>query len=47
MNQNKTEAGIFYKKSRWSYSCGFIKKNKLVYENYLPIKFKNKIFKSM
>ncbi len=29
MNQNKTEAGIFYKKSRWSYSGGFIKKKQI------------------
>lgn len=26
MNQNKKEASIFYKKSRWSYSNDFVKK---------------------
>ena len=46
MNQNKTEARIFYKKNRWSYSSGFIKKNKLVYENlFTELNLKTKFLK--
>ena len=46
MNQNKKEASIFYKKSRWSYSNDFVKKTNWFMKICLPFKNKNKILKA-